>query len=440
MSWLAHFISFSSAVASPATHDDLVAKLVAPGSLEKFYSTVYERHWAYFHHEEPVLPMEMRPTLEDVTSWADRSFSASSGADAEGERPYWLTSRWETNLMVLPHPKTGRDFDKGSEESVLQALHRAFLAGHSMVFNSLQDYSEAARRLVSSLRTAMGWPIDAYMYLTPPQSKSYGVHSDFMDAWMLQISGSKDWRVCEPRNFQNVGESVPEEGLNCTSFTMSGGDVMYVPFGTLHKAVTQDSYSVHLTVNIERQCYTWANILQAAAVHSLLLSGDAEIIAPWEYLQAGGFQMDSAYHGGAPIERWLLKQMRHVPLLSLTPLATSEEGWAQVLSRSAGFQDAPEGYWSALVAEWHMLIREMQKKLGKRSWPKVSWGEQQAKLKVSTISEASLRWALEAARVHSIEHLHGNVWFALSAIDSLAELRVWKNSADSSSNSARYPD
>lgn len=94
------------------------------------------------------------------------------------------------------------------------------------------------------------------MYLTPPYSHSYGLHSDVMDAFMVQLVGSKHWRACEKNN--------------CTTLSLSHGDVLYLPMHTKHAAWTSTEMSAHLTVNVERQFYVWGSILQAMAARLLL--------------------------------------------------------------------------------------------------------------------------------------------------------------------------
>ena len=44
---------------------------------------------------------------------------------------------------------------------------------------------------------------------------------------------------------------------------------MYLPFGTLHQASTDSDFSMHLTVNLERQFYVW-QALFLAMIHKAL--------------------------------------------------------------------------------------------------------------------------------------------------------------------------
>ena len=109
------------------------------------------------------------------------------------------------------------------------------------------------------------------MYLAPPYSMSYGYHNDEMDAFIVQIAGEKKWQLCtrvfsrrDQANFQSDrnGDGVIPKG--CTEVTMKGGDVLYVPFGTMHHVASATELSSHLTVNVERQFHTWASLLRAA--------------------------------------------------------------------------------------------------------------------------------------------------------------------------------
>ena len=95
----------------------------------------------------------------------------------------------EEVLEILPHPVTQKSFkaSKTSKDS-LQQVSEAFLQGFSMVFNSLHKWSEPGARLAKHLYASAHLPVDVYMYLTPPHSHSYGMHSDASRLNDLQVS------------------------------------------------------------------------------------------------------------------------------------------------------------------------------------------------------------------------------------------------------------
>jgi len=137
-------------------------------------------------------------------------------------------------------------------------VRKAFGKGHALVINSLHRWCPKAAALAAALKAKVGLPIDVYMYLTPPYSHSYGLHHDVMDAYMVQLVGSKHWQACDSR------------AKNCTALRLSEGDVLYLPMGAKHQAWTGGELSAHLTVNVERQFYVWGSILQAMAMRLLL--------------------------------------------------------------------------------------------------------------------------------------------------------------------------
>ena len=93
------------------------------------------------------------------------------------------------------------------------------------------------------------------------------MHSDVMDAFMVQLGGSKSWKVCDVTSWMAPRERYDQLPLKlngtCEEVLMQQGDVMYLPYGTLHQASTSSDYSMHLTVNIERQYYVWLALIFA---------------------------------------------------------------------------------------------------------------------------------------------------------------------------------
>eukprot|EP00746_Dinoflagellata_sp_MGD_P067945 gnl/MRDRNA2_/MRDRNA2_28041_c0_seq1.p1 gnl/MRDRNA2_/MRDRNA2_28041_c0~~gnl/MRDRNA2_/MRDRNA2_28041_c0_seq1.p1 ORF type:complete len:526 (+),score=74.41 gnl/MRDRNA2_/MRDRNA2_28041_c0_seq1:35-1579(+) len=385
----------------------IVDRFVAPLSVEDFFAESYEQKWAYFPHNETTLEPHQRITLEDVTQWSMGKL------------------RFDQSLEVLPHYKTQKRLKPKKGEGMHQVLHRAFKNGHSMVINSLQQFSDPAQRLVSALVDDLAWPIDAYMYLTPPFSFSYGLHCDVMDAWMVQLSGSKEWTVCNPRGYIH-DEGFSSKLTECSNVTMQGGDILYVPFGTMHQAWTSDQLSSHLTINIERQCYTWGNILHTAAIHAMFFKGGGQEVGVGAFLGRGGYELE----GETRIQQFLLRLMRKVPLLARVPLG-SQPKWSLVIPKTVSHRDLPEGYLEALLQEWRLLVEQIQAVAADESWPSVEFQGQVHAMDLKAVEEVSLMWAIEAARVHSLQHLKGDVFFPVTALRSLSELRSIKMQGDS---------
>jgi len=76
--------------------------------------------------------------------------------------------------------------------------------------------------------------------LTPNGEKAFPPHTDPHDVLIVQIAGTKIWYI-------------KHEGDIGTEYTMRKGNVLYVPSGVQHNAVTIDSedpFSLHLTFGI----------------------------------------------------------------------------------------------------------------------------------------------------------------------------------------------
>eukprot|EP00913_Durusdinium_trenchii_P014508 g13609.t1 len=212
-----------------------------------------------------------------------------------------------------------------------------------MVINSLNKWSEPGARLAKELHKACDLPIDVYMYLTPPYSQSYGFHSDVMDAFMVQLAGSKLWKLCDVPSWMSLSEDENDPkklNASCEEIQMKGGDVMYVPYGTLHQASTSSDFSMHLTVNIERQYYVWLAVIFAmmhkAVEPKLSIEGFLNAFAPDD--------MD------IPAVRSIYKLSPKIPMLHRLP------GASQTFLVSLCNEDLPGGHLEKLKAELEDLI------------------------------------------------------------------------------------
>ncbi|MEV6847799.1 cupin domain-containing protein [Actinoplanes sp. NPDC051411] len=168
---------------------------------------------------------------------------------------------------------------------VLQGLHR--------LWPPLIDY---ARRLGEQLRR----PLQVNAYLTPPGSRGFSTHYDTHDVFVLQVDGTKHWRIHEPVlpdpiEQQAWGGRADEvaataEGEPAIDVTLAPGDALYLPRGWLHSAEAQGSRSLHLTIGI-RSLTRYAlveELLQMAARETRLRAtlpyaldpGDPDAIEP----------------------------------------------------------------------------------------------------------------------------------------------------------------
>jgi lysine-specific demethylase/histidyl-hydroxylase NO66 len=128
---------------------------------------------------------------------------------------------------------------------VLQGLHR--------IWPPLIDY---ARRLGAELRQ----PLQVNAYLTPAGNKGFATHYDTHDVFVLQVDGTKRWRIHEPvlpepLERQAWGGRADEvgavaDGPATLDVVLAPGDALYLPRGWLHSAQAQGERSLHLTFGV----------------------------------------------------------------------------------------------------------------------------------------------------------------------------------------------
>lgn len=149
----------------------------------------------------------------------------------------------------------------------LEKIEEAWRDGYTLVVNDLQKLWEPVALLAAALEGELNHAVGINLYLTPPGSQGFKAHFDVTDAFILQLEGSKRWRVRGPwvdRPLLDEHRSTPLEGLPpiLLEDTLERGGVLYVPRGFVHEAMTTELGSAHLTVGL--RLVTWIELFSAA--------------------------------------------------------------------------------------------------------------------------------------------------------------------------------
>ena len=126
--------------------------------------------------------------------------------------------------------------------------------------------------------------VGSNVYLTPPNSQGFAPHYDDIEAFVLQLEGSKHWRVYNPRNPQ---ENLPrvssgnfsqdEIGKPVLEVTMEPGDLLYFPRGFIHQADTvEGKHSLHITVSMYQKT-SYADLLESLVPAALKRAIDSDV-------------------------------------------------------------------------------------------------------------------------------------------------------------------
>jgi len=151
--------------------------------------------------------------------------------------------------------------DAVDSEAVLQA----FGAGATVVLQALHRSVTSVQDFCRSLEAFFGHPLQANAYLTPPAARGLGCHHDTHDVLVLQLHGSKRWRLYETPvpdavNGYPKRKRHPSPGAPTHELELAPGDCLYLPRGVPHRAEGTDVASLHLTVGVRSP--TWHDVLK----------------------------------------------------------------------------------------------------------------------------------------------------------------------------------
>ena len=177
------------------------------------------------------------PTADDL-----KVLKRVKGGDGE-----WWSGLLEMDRVMNPHTRR-IDADR---------VHAAYTRQNfTILINSLHRRSLAMHEISRDLSLDFGYPVSINAYVTPPHSQGFEAHWDYMESYIVQISGVKTWTLAQggvplsrsdliykPKNSQ-IGETI-------ATIDMRPGDVMYLPSGVVHQAHTSGTESVHLTIAVE---------------------------------------------------------------------------------------------------------------------------------------------------------------------------------------------
>lgn len=119
---------------------------------------------------------------------------------------------------------------------------REFQAGATIALHFVQEELPTLATLCEALRVELSCSAQVNVYLTPPHSRGLKPHPDNHDVFVIQLAGRKHWTLYT-RSAE--GEDEPSE-----DFHLESGDLLYLPRGLVHEAVSQESFSAHLTIGM----------------------------------------------------------------------------------------------------------------------------------------------------------------------------------------------
>ena len=180
-------------------------------------------------------------------------------------------------------------------------VDRALEAGTSLTlqFEYVSAPHRPLRWLSEGLFNLTGIPASVHLYCSAPGAKVLQPHTDPYDVLVWQLRGTKQWRACVPRSeiaaaSYSAGSGLTDaqrcllqelardnikgctqysvddtHSLLCDDFTMAPGDMLYMPKGVVHYAVTDNATEAfHLTIGLHRENMQWLDVFYHMLVHA----------------------------------------------------------------------------------------------------------------------------------------------------------------------------
>lgn len=183
----------------------------------------------------------------------------------------------EVNVVQADREITAADFayDSGFADPV--AVNQLFAEGATIIMSNLQERLPKLAMFCRALEKVFSARVQTNIYMTPANSQGFKAHYDGHDVLVLQVEGTKEWRIYDtpvhlPLEEQAFNPHDVPIGEMTDSFVLEPGDMVYVPRGLTHDAVSTDQTSLHITTGLMMR--SWADVM-VEAVRKLALS-DAE--------------------------------------------------------------------------------------------------------------------------------------------------------------------
>ncbi|MFJ5552057.1 cupin domain-containing protein [Streptomyces sp. NPDC093225] len=146
----------------------------------------------------------------------------------------------------------------------IHGIYRSYHSGFTVVINQVHRRSSPVARLCRGLQATMHHPIGANLYLTPESAQGFPPHVDTHDVFVLQLHGTKEWHVSTPTSPLPLAQTKykKQEIPDFQVYDLSPGDMLYLPRGYRHEAITGASSSLHLTIGIN--AFRWHDLFSEA--------------------------------------------------------------------------------------------------------------------------------------------------------------------------------
>ena len=210
--------------------------LIAPLRRERFFSDYFER--------KPFIVRRNR------AGYFDSLFSMEAVDGLLGTRVLR-----EPDVRRISNAHQKMSFAQFSRDGVADrnALLRAYTAGDTLVFDQADRLHPPLDRALSQCEAEIRMPCRVNAFLTPPGNKGFNLHYDTHEVIVMQVSGTKHWRICNnplalPHEEQRYSHALTASAEVIAELTLYPGDMLYLPRGYIHDAASTNTTSLHISM------------------------------------------------------------------------------------------------------------------------------------------------------------------------------------------------
>jgi ribosomal protein L16 Arg81 hydroxylase len=222
-----------------------LSSLIAPTAEEEFRSRYWERQPLVVHRKQ--------------LDYYDGLFGLEDFEEA-------LTRSADYVKLANATTQKNKSYQSAVSEGV-EAVLEDMRDGGTLVLDQLHHREPNLRLLCRVLASELGHRFQTNLYLTPANGKGFTPHWDNHDVFILQVVGSKNWKIeKQRRTLPGKGDKMGDEGRELCgdvySFVLEQGDVIYIPRGFVHAAECGSEPSLHITLGVTG--VFWEDLLHAA--------------------------------------------------------------------------------------------------------------------------------------------------------------------------------
>jgi len=231
------------------------ADLLAPISPETFFEQNWEGQPLHIRRRESGFYEKLlthRDVEEAIVSGGLRHPSLQLARDGRFFAPEFFTRSI----------RSGDDVFTGIPN--LERVRAEYRSGATI---SLPGFHRAWRplgALAAAVQEQFDHVVHTNVYITPGNAAGFSAHYDTHEVFVLQIAGSKRWRIeTPPLSLPHRGQPFDPRSHRSSApllqVDLSPGDLLYLPRGFVHETTTSDSFSLHVTLGVT--VYTWVELL-----------------------------------------------------------------------------------------------------------------------------------------------------------------------------------